>query len=189
MTMTGPSNMITVKVLAHSQLWANFYNNQFVRNRTGWEAGFPFYREKNLASIQIPLKDTIKIFTNQKFWVTYRDTKTVQPKCLQCSYVKIMFSVATKMLTRMWMSLTSCGNSRHLWFPGAQSQTILVLPRAKCSPSLGSLRAPGAIWERGLQAPYSSFWTTWVFENAVSDPHNWEFWLRRSGMFGSLLWN
>lgn len=52
---------------------------------------------------------------------------TVQLKRLQYSYVKIKFSVVTKTLTRMWMSLTSCGNSRHLCFPAVHSQTVPVL--------------------------------------------------------------
>lgn len=46
-TMTESSNMIPVKVLARSQLWTNFCNNQFLRNRTGCEAGFPFYGKKS----------------------------------------------------------------------------------------------------------------------------------------------
>lgn len=176
--MTSPSNMIPVKVLAHSQLWANFCNNQFVRHRTGWEAGFPFYRKKNWLQSKSHWKTLSKLFTNQKLWVTYRGTKTVQDKRLQCSYVKIMFSVATKMLTRMWMSLTSCGNSRHLWFPESTLRLSLHYRDQSRSPSVGSLTALWSVWEQGLQAPgsrtllndkpYMSFWklsslrSTWL---------------------------
>lgn len=32
------------------------------------------------------------------------------------------------------MSLSSCGNSRHPWFPGAQPQTIPVLAGAEWQP-------------------------------------------------------
>lgn len=191
--MTGPSNMIPVKVWAHSQLWANCCNNQFVRNRTGWEACFPLYRKKTWLQSKSHWKIHLK-FLLTKNWVTSRGTKTVQPKRLQRSYVKILFSVATKMLTRMWMSLSSCGNCRHVWFPGVHCQSVPVYREQSPSPSVGSLTALWSIESRGpapgprhdspTQQACRSFW-----KPSVSDPRDWEFWLRRSGMFGSLLWN
>lgn len=100
-----------------------------------------FLQAKNKPSIQIPLKDTLTIFSNQKLWVTYTGIKTVQPKCLQCSYVKIMFSVATKMLTRMWMSLTS-----QLW--ELQASVVPGSPLSDCPCATGS----------GVAAPQSGAW-------------------------------
>lgn len=95
MTMTESSNIIPVEVLAHLQLWTNFCNNQFVRNTTAWEAGFPSYGKESGFNPNLG-KTFSKLLTNQKFWVTYKGARTAQLKCLQCSYVKIMFSVVNK---------------------------------------------------------------------------------------------